>query len=128
MTKHNWKQKIRRIKEDRKEYRFTELLDQGHGLSSEASLEPSTSAGTEHLDEFIGGHVEKCIEIHASKTELLERSLLRLPCCCCSRHIDLNVCLQMQLIPTIRNRKNNGEIKRQCRRRRRRITHHCSAC
>lgn len=40
---------------------------------------PSSSPSREELDELIGFHVEKSIQIHASETKLLERSPLRLP-------------------------------------------------
>ena len=49
-------------------------------------------ADTEELDELIGGHVEKGIQINAPEAELLERSLLWLP----HRNISFHICLQMQ--------------------------------
>ena len=34
---------------------------------------PSTSSGSEELDEVVGGHIQKRIQVDASKSELLER-------------------------------------------------------
>ena len=45
-------------------YCLAELLDQGHGLSSETSLEPSATTSTKDVDELIGGHVKKDIQIN----------------------------------------------------------------
>ena len=38
---------------------------------------PSASSGSEELDEVVGGHVEKSIQVDASEAELLERPLDR---------------------------------------------------
>ncbi|KAK7387651.1 hypothetical protein VNO78_22438 [Psophocarpus tetragonolobus] len=45
-------------------YGFAELLDQGHWLSCETFLEPSTSTSTEQLHQFISGHVQKGFVLH----------------------------------------------------------------
>ncbi len=58
-------------------FRLAKLLDQGHGLSLQSPLEPSSGTGLEELDKLISGHVEKRIQIDTPEAELLERSLLR---------------------------------------------------
>uniref|UniRef100_A0A2P2L4W6 40S ribosomal protein S15D n=1 Tax=Rhizophora mucronata TaxID=61149 RepID=A0A2P2L4W6_RHIMU len=60
-------------------FSFAKFLDEGHGLPLQASLEPPAGTGMEELDELISGHVKESIQVDSSETELLERSLLRLP-------------------------------------------------
>ena len=53
---------------------------------------PSASSGSEELDEVVGGHVEKSIQVDASEAELLERPLLwGLPS---HRHISFHIRLK----------------------------------
>ena len=54
---------------------------------------PSAGSGREELDEVVGGHVQKRIQIDASEAELLERPLLWHPR---RRNISLHVCLKHQ--------------------------------
>ena len=53
---------------------------------------PSASSGSEELDQVVGGHVEKSIQVDASEAELLERPLLwGLPS---HRHISFHIRLK----------------------------------
>jgi len=54
---------------------------------------PSASASREELDELVGGHVEKLVEIDASEAELPERPPLRLP----RGHVSIHVRLQTRV-------------------------------
>ena len=70
---------------------------------------PSTSTGLEELDELIGRHVEKSIQIDSSEAELLERPLLRQSR---RRHIGLNVRLKHPHIHRVRKRVTQRERER----------------
>ena len=62
---------------------------------------PSASSGSEELDEVVGGHVEKSIQVDASEAELLERPLLwGLPS---HRHISFHIRLKPKT-PLIKNK------------------------
>lgn len=54
---------------------------------------PSARTCTEELDELIIGHIKKSVQIHASKTELLERSLLRQSCR--RRHRNISIAIRL---------------------------------
>ena len=62
---------------------------------------PSASFGSEELDEVVGGHVQKRIQVDASKSKLLERPLLwGLPS---HRHISFHIRLKPKT-PLIKNK------------------------
>lgn len=81
---------------------------------------PSTSSGSEELDELIGRHIKKSIQINPSEAELLECPLLWQPC-------NRNFCLHIRLKIREYTSEKRTEIKsggRGRRRRRRTLTHH----
>lgn len=60
---------------------------------SHKDIIPSARTCTEELDELIIGHIKKSVQIHASETELLERSLLRQSCR--RRHRNISIAIRL---------------------------------
>ena len=58
--------------------RLAQSLDERERLALESSLEAAARSRVEELDEFVGGHVQERIEVHALEGELAERPLLLL--------------------------------------------------
>lgn len=58
--------------------RFVELLNKGHGLSSEPAVKLSADARGEEREKFDGFHGEEGIEVHAAEGELFESTALAL--------------------------------------------------